>query len=70
MSFVEFSEGLDGEEEQMSGCLLLLYLLLKALYLPDLVPHDLIHVVNVVAPSFPCLSKEDGSDKKKYNTKN
>lgn len=64
MSFVEFSEGLDGEEEQKSGCLLLLYLLLKALYLHDLIHHDLVHVVNVVAPSLPGLSKKDGSDKK------
>ena len=66
MSFVEFFEGLDGEEEQMPGRLLLLYFLLKALYLPDLVAHDLVHVVNVVAPPFPGLSKEDGSAKKIY----
>ena len=64
MSFIEFLECLDGEEEQMSGRLLLLNLLLQALNLPDLVSHDLVHVVNVVAPPLPGLSEENRSLKK------
>ena len=64
MSFIEFLECLDGEEEQMSGRLLLLNLLLQALNLPDLVSHDLVHVVNVVAPPLPGLSEENRSFKK------
>ena len=64
MSFVQFLEGLDGEEEQLSGGLLLVDLLLEALDLPDLIPHDLVHVVNVVAPPLPGLREEDRSVKK------
>ena len=63
MSFVELLEGLDGEEEQVSGGLLLVDLLLEALDLPDLVPHDLVHVINVVAPPLSGLREEDRSVK-------
>ena len=67
MSFVQLPEGLDGEIEQVSGGLLLVDLLLEALDLPDLVPHDLVHVIDVVASPFPGLRKEDRSVK--MNTK-
>ena len=68
MSFVQLLEGLNGEEEQVPGGLLLVDLLLEALDLPDLIPHDLVHVVNVVAPPLPGLREEDRSVKNK--TKN
>ena len=67
MSFVQLLKSLDGEEEQVSGGLLLVYLLLETLDLPDLVPHDLVHVIDVVASPFPGLRKEDRSVK--MNTK-
>ena len=64
MSFVQLPEGLDGEIEQVSGGLLLVDLLLEALDLPDLVPHDLVHVIDVVASPLPGLREEDRSVKK------
>ena len=63
MSFGQLIKGLDGEEEQLSGRLLLLDLLLQGLNLPDLVSHDLVHVVNVVAPPLPGLREENRSVK-------
>ena len=70
MSFVQLPEGLDGEEEQVSGGLLLVDLLLEALDLPDLVSHDLVHVVDVVASPFPGLREEDRSVKNEKTKKN
>ena len=63
MSFVQLLKGLNGEKEQVSGGLLLVDLLLEALDLPDLVPHDLVHVVDVVASPLPGLREEDRSVK-------